>query len=73
MRQHKQKKFVVKRLNTNLNLSFVLHETTQTEEMCGEETKYKFKFFFFLHETTQTEEICGEETKYKFKFIFCFT
>ena len=47
MRQHKQKKFVLKRLNTNLNFSFVLHETTQTEEICGEETKYKFKFIFF--------------------------
>ena len=46
MRQRKQKKFVVKILNTNLNLSF-LQETTQTEEICGEDTKYKFKFIFF--------------------------
>ena len=38
---------MVKRLNANLNLSFVLHETMQTEEICGEDTKYKFKFIYF--------------------------
>ena len=39
------------------------------QEICGEETKYKFKFIFF-YMRQHKQEICGEETKYKFKFIF---